>query len=444
MLSEGGQLWPYVLFLPDNLERRLSFIRSVLASRIAPSVLGHFDENGIVFQRDLVRRLGHSNKSILGFLKTLNDFGLARSGSAVTGGKRVVFHELTKNGWGLARFFSEDLPSDLGALTEYLLEDYLTNLVSLYRDLELDESSIFDVFARTRAKKILKGSAEYEHPDYVLFGSAAQFTEIQCHTIPPPNGEVGCQTPMRYAGGPTLELALALANEDKEVVLVSTVGNDQDGWNVIATLVSQGVDTSHFVIQNGKLTNETIIIQDDRSTRTLVGIGDLLALSITSPSQVPWNQIERAKAVYVGEVFVEVALSISSFAKAKGTPVVYRCSPHYWKLGLSELKPVLQHVDVLVISAREWKGAREALGKGPMKKLQNLSDASVVLKQSKNTCQVYRKSESSPTEFECDFSSDDVTEWFVAGLLQAVGEGKDIVQAVDHGILLENSRLSKN
>jgi len=433
-----------VLFLPDNLERRLSFIRSVLASRIAPSVLGRFDESGKVFQRDLVKELNHSNKSILAFLKTLNDFGLARAHSAVRGGKRVVFHELTKSGWGLARFFSEDLPSDLGDLTEHLLEDYLTNLVALYRDLGLDESSIFDVFTRTRAKEILTGSVEYEHPDYALFGSAAYFTEIRCGTIPPPDGEVGCKTPVRYAGGPTLDLALALASEDKEVVLVSAVGNDQDGWNVIASLASHGVDTSHFVVEDGKHTNETITIQDEWSTRTLVGIGDLSALSITSPSQVPWDQIAGAKAVYIGEVFVEVAVSIASYAKANDIPVVYRCSPHYWKLGLSEIEPVLRQVDVLVISTREWKGAREALGPGPIKKMQSLSDASIVVQKSKDTYQVHMKSESRPTEFICKFSTDDVTQWFMAGLLQGVGEGNDIVASVEKGLLLENTRLSKN
>ncbi|MFX1264579.1 MAG: carbohydrate kinase family protein [Promethearchaeota archaeon] len=443
-MSEGEQLWPYVLFLPDNLERRLSFIRSVLASRIAPSVLGRFDESGRVFQRDLVKQLSHSNKSILAFLKTLRDFGLATAKSAVRGGKRVVYHELTKNGWGLARFFSEDLPSDLGALTEHLLEDYLTNLVALYRDLDLDESSIFDVFTRTRAKEILKGSVEYEHPEYALFGSAAYFTEIRCGTIPPPNGEVGCNAPIRYAGGPTLNLALALADEDREVALISAVGNDQDGWNVIATLAAHGVDTSHFVVEDGKHTNETVTIQDENSTRTLVGIGDLSALSITSPSQVPWDKIIDAKAVYIGEVFVEVAVSIASYAKANDIPLVYRCSPHYWKLGISELEPLLRQVDVLVISAREWKEVGEAIGPGPMERLQSLSDASIVLQHSKDAYLVHLNSESRPTEFTCDFSTDDVTQWFMAGLLQAIGEGEDIVRAVEKGVLLENLTLSKN
>ncbi|MFX1415445.1 MAG: carbohydrate kinase family protein [Promethearchaeota archaeon] len=443
-MSEGEHLWPYVLFLPDNLGGRLSFIRSVLASKIAPGVLGRFDESGRVFQRDLIKQLSHSNKSILAFLKTLNDFGLIRSSSAVRGGKRVVFHELTKNGWGLARFFSEDLPSDLGDLTEYLLEDYLTNLVALYRDLGLDESSIFDVFTRTRAKEILKGSVEYEHPDYALFGSAAYFTEIRCDAVPPPDGEVGCNTPMRYAGGPTLDLALALASDDKEVALVSAVGNDQDGWNVIATLAHHGVDTSHFVVEDGRHTNETIMIQDESGTRTLVGIGDLTALSITSPSQVPWDKIVDVKAVYIGEVFVEVAVSIASYAKANNIPVVYRCSPHYWKRGLRELEPVLRQVDVLVISSKEWKDAGEAIGPDPIEKLQSLSDASIVLHHSKDTYRVHLNTESRATEIPCDFSTDDVTQWFMAGLLHAVGEGLNIVRAVEKGALLENSRLSND
>jgi sugar/nucleoside kinase (ribokinase family) len=432
-----------VLFLPDNLEKRLSFIRSVLASRIAPGVLSRFDESGRVFQRDLVKQLSHSNKSILAFLKTLNDFGLTRTKSAVRGGKRMVFHELTKNGWGLARFLSEDLPSDLGDLTEFLLEDYLTNLVSLYRDHGLDESSIFDVFTRTRAKEILQGSTEFEHPDYALFGSSAFFTEISCARIPSPNGEAGCTTPERYAGGPTFELALALAGEGHEVTLVSAVGNDQDGWTVISSLASHGVDVSHFVVEDDKHTNKTTIIQDERGRRTLVGIGELSALSITTPSQVPWNLLAEAKAVYVGEVFIEVMVSIATYARANDIPIVYRCSPHFWRRGLDVLEPALRQVDALVISTREWKEARRALGPSPMEKLKSITDAALVLQNSKNSYRVHLKTQRKPTEFTCEFSSDDVTQWFMAGLLHATGEGEDTIKAVEKGVLFENSRLSR-
>ena len=124
--------------------------------------------------------------------------------------------------------------------------------------------------------------------------------------------------------------------------------------------------------------------------------------------------------------------------------MVYRCSPHYWKLGVSELEPVLRQVDILAISAREWKAVREALGPNPIEKLHSLSDASIVRQHSKDTYQVHLRPESRPTKFTCEFSTDDVTQWFMAGLLQAVGEDKDVIAAVEKGVLFENSKLSGN
>lgn len=441
-MDKREHLWPYVLFLPESSERRLDFIRTVLASKIAPSVLSSFDQGGKVLQRDLVKQLPHSNKSILAYLRTLKEFALVKTGSEVEGGKRVVYHELSRSGWSLARFFSEGLPSDLGELTEYLLEDYLTNLVSLYRDLGLDESLIFEVFTRARAKGILQGSTSYDRPEFVLFGASAFFTEVECRKLPPPGGEVGCKVPERYSGGPTIRLALALADQKHKVAFVSAVGNDQDGWNVITSLVSQKVDVSHFVVEDDKQTNKTILIGDEKGKRTLVGIGDLSALSITSPSQVPWETLAEARVVYLGEVFVEVAVSIAAYARARNIPIVYRCSPHYWRRGIDELEPILKQVDILVASSREWKEAKGVLGPKPLSKLAESTNAAIVLKHSQDAYKIYKNANSRPTELVSESYTDDITGWLMAGIVQAIGHREDTVKAVDRGIVLENSMLA--
>ncbi|MBY8996188.1 MAG: hypothetical protein KGD60_00555, partial [Candidatus Thorarchaeota archaeon] len=232
-LDKTGSYWPYLLFLPAEPDSRDEFIRSVLSSRLARGVLSSFDESGRVLQRDLVENLSHSNKSILTYLKTLNRFDLITTGTTIHHGKRVVYHELTKNGWGLARFYFEGLPSDVEELTTFLLEDYLVRLATLYRDEGLPESTLFEIFARTRAKAILDGSKNYPSPDFILFGASAYYTQIGCEKLPPVGGLTSCSSPVRHSGGPTVELALALAREGNETSLVSSVGNDMDGWNII-------------------------------------------------------------------------------------------------------------------------------------------------------------------------------------------------------------------
>ncbi|MHA2285143.1 MAG: PfkB family carbohydrate kinase, partial [Candidatus Thorarchaeota archaeon] len=289
--------WPFLLFLPKNFEKRQEFIRSVLGSRLAHNVLCSFKNQERVLQRDLVKQLPHSNKSILEYLRTLTEFGLLTSGSSVHGGKRVVFHELTKTGWSLARFFSEGLPSDLTELTTYLLEDYLMHLVSLSREEGINDSLVFDVFARMRAKVMLNDSPSHECPDFILFGASAYFTHIECPTLPPPGNLSSCKSPTRAPGGPTIDLALALAKGGFDTTFVSSVGNDQDGWNVITGLIQGNVDVSRVAVRDQKRTNETIVVNTQTGSRTLVGIGELASLSLESPSEVPWFLLENSRLV---------------------------------------------------------------------------------------------------------------------------------------------------
>jgi len=440
-VEKNRSLWPYLLFLPSDAEERDSFIRSVLGSRLARNVLSSFDETGVVLQRDLVENLTHSNKSILAYLKTLGEFGLITTGSTIHNGKRVVYHELTKNGWGLARFFFEGLPSDVGELTSFLLEDYLVRLATLYREEGLPESALFEIFARTRAKAILDGSRNYTHPDYVVLGAAAYFTQIGCDKLPPVGGLSSCSSPIRHLGGPSVDLALALASEGFETSLISSVGNDMDGWDIITNLIQNNVDVRHIVVEDNKHTNESIIIEEPKGTRALVGISPLTSLSITSPSQVPWTIIETAKAVYIGEVFVEVAASVAANAKANRTPVFYRCSIPYWELGLNRLKPILSQVDILLISNRAWNFIKKSIKPKPIPKLQETTDATLVIRESEDQYRIEKRGES--TQYlECNKETLEITEWFVAGLIQKVVEGSNTTKAGQYAVKYEKGKLA--
>ena len=439
-LDKTGSYWPYLLFLPAEPDSRDEFIRSVLSSRLARGVLSSFDESGRVLQRDLVENLSHSNKSILTYLKTLNRFDLITTGTTIHHGKRVVYHELTKNGWGLARFYFEGLPSDVEELTTFLLEDYLVRLATLYRDEGLPESTLFEIFARTRAKAILDGSKNYPSPDFILFGASAYYTQIGCEKLPPVGGLTSCSSPVRHSGGPTVELALALAREGNETSLVSSVGNDMDGWNIITTLIQGDVDVRNIVVEDDKQTNESIIIEEPKGSRTLVGVGPMTSLSITSPSQVPWTILENVKSVYIGEVFIEVAASIAATAQAHGTPVVYRCSIPYWELGLDRLKPILSQVDTLLISNQSWRYLKKLFKPNPVKIIRSVTDARFIIREASDK---YRFVVGDEVQFaECNSDTDDITEWFVAGLMHKIADGSNILQALHHAVKFEESRLA--
>jgi len=437
-LNPIESLWPYLLFLPGEPNARDEFVRSVLASRLARNVLSSFDNEGRVLQRDLVEKLPHSNKSVLSYLKTLEKFGLTTIGSTIHNGKRVVFHELTKTGWGLARFYFEGLPSDLEDLIAFLFEDYLTRLATLYREQGIPESTLFEIFTRMRAKAILDGSKVYPKPIFTLFGTSAFNTTIECENLPALGGLTSCSSPVRHPGGPTVDLALALAREGFETSLVSAVGNDINGWNIITNLIQGNVDVHNVVVEDDKLTHESIIIgEGKRGSRTFVGVSPTTSLSITSPSQVPWSELETSKVVYIGEVFIEVAAAIAAHAKVQGTPTVYRCSVPFWEFGLDRLKPVLSQVNALLISNRVWKYLKQTIGSKPLQKLRGITDAAIIIKQSKNKYRLNLMGEQDLVLLS-EIESTDISEQFVVGLMMKISEGVDIRQAVEYSVEFES------
>jgi sugar/nucleoside kinase (ribokinase family) len=272
----------------------------------------------------------------------------------------------------------------------------------------------------------------------MLFGASAFFTRIECPKIPEASEETGCRVPIRYPDGPSVKLALALAQKGYQVVFSSSVGNDQDGWNLISELVRNGVDVSKILIEPDRSTNQTIIIDVDGFQGVMVGIGDQSALSLSSPSQVSWDTAQQAKVIYLGEVFLEVAVSVAVFAQSSNIPVLYRCSPHYWKLGLQELTPLLSQIDILLLSPKEWFEAKRFLGAWPFNTLRTITTAAIIAKVDERTYKISLDGTSEYSTIQSKKESDDLTVSFTSELLKAISEGRAVAEAFDAALEYEN------
>ena len=224
-----------------------------------------------------------------------------------------------------------------------------------------------------------------------------------------------------------------------ETTLVSSVGNDLDGWDIITQLIQSDVDVRHIVVDAEKQTNNSIIINEPKGSRTLVGISKNTSLSITSPTQVPWDVLEKTKSIYIGEVFLEVASSLVGNAKAHGIPVLYRCSIPYWDMGLNKLRPLLSQVDTLLISNRAWVHIRKSITPRTIQRIQSATDANIIIRE---TSEKYRMIENGETTYlDSKSTKDDITEWFVAGLLQKMAERLSFLKTIKFAIRYEQDRL---
>jgi hypothetical protein len=68
---------PYVVFLPAQQKNRI--LRVIFGSKAAVEILRFFVSKGVsskIYQKDLVRKLTYSNKTILGNLKSLTKLGI--------------------------------------------------------------------------------------------------------------------------------------------------------------------------------------------------------------------------------------------------------------------------------------------------------------------------------------------------------------------------------
>ncbi|MEM1589436.1 MAG: hypothetical protein QXZ68_04320 [Candidatus Bathyarchaeia archaeon] len=76
-MSFPQELHPYVVFLPA--EQKDKILSAIFGSKASIEILRFFLKRGVankIYQKDLVRELAYSNKTVIGNLKTLTELGV--------------------------------------------------------------------------------------------------------------------------------------------------------------------------------------------------------------------------------------------------------------------------------------------------------------------------------------------------------------------------------
>jgi hypothetical protein len=89
----NNQLSPYLIFLPTNTKQRV--LQALFGSRIPIDVLVFSNNQGLsnkIYQKDLIKTLEYSNKTIIEHLKNMTDLGILTDGrEKMRSGKRTVW-----------------------------------------------------------------------------------------------------------------------------------------------------------------------------------------------------------------------------------------------------------------------------------------------------------------------------------------------------------------
>jgi ribokinase len=412
------------------------------------SILTGIKVDAHTFQYDLIGRSGCSNKSAIKYLNQMVGAGILEQGMerVTEKGKAAWKKWYTPTGLGkwIILFLTPpgDISSKLAKQTiEELFKLYSSSVVEVCEKYGFTNDSFQQVFDEQYMKSAVMKAKKIK-PSVVVFGSAALDIYGDLEKLPSMDETVYVEETSRYAGGMGANVAVALARLKVPVAFIGRIGSDFVGRTLLISLTKNGVDISNVII-TAQRSLRTLILRDKKEGRWLLALGSPNhALSVTSPSEIDWSQLDQSQIVYVGEVFTEVASTIASYAKNKGKEVIYRPGAPYLRLGIEKLQDILQHVDVFILNDAGWNSLQDSSEK-PLKTSQELlayGPETVILTKGKEGLIVHTKRDNYvmpvPSAMRARFKTVDPTgagDSLSAGLIKGLLQGWKLKDAISFG-----------
>jgi len=152
------EVWPYILPLPSDRADQRRFLLSVFGSDTAMDILKNVSLEEKMYQRDLIRGLHYSNKTIIKNLKTLVTYGVLEEGMEKSSerGKTLwlKWYKSTNLGRWLVLLLVPPEKVDakfVEKIMEELFELYVENAVRLCKAYGIDSKLLAKVFEKSVA-----------------------------------------------------------------------------------------------------------------------------------------------------------------------------------------------------------------------------------------------------------------------------------------------------
>jgi len=147
-------LYPYVVFLPE--EQKNKMLGAIFGSNAAVDILKFSLNQGIsnkIYQKDLVRKLAYSNKTIIETLKSLTKLGILTEGmEKIEKGERAMWvkaYQLSNVGKWFALLLAEekDLSErEKAQILQNIFREYIKWVRSLSENLHVDKTTLEEIF----------------------------------------------------------------------------------------------------------------------------------------------------------------------------------------------------------------------------------------------------------------------------------------------------------
>jgi len=151
---------PYVVFLPSEQKTRI--LSAIFGSKASVDVLKFSLNQGIsakIYQKDMVKRLSYSNKTVIENLKSLTKMGVLKE-EMEKGEKNgrtvwVKSYRLSDSGKWFALLLAEDKDlsrTEKAKILQTLFKSYVEWVKKLSEKLQIDKKTLEDTFASVMEK----------------------------------------------------------------------------------------------------------------------------------------------------------------------------------------------------------------------------------------------------------------------------------------------------
>ncbi len=435
MNNPENEIWPYIIFLPAEPENLKKFLTEVLGSPISIDILEKINE-GTVCQKDIIRRLSYSNKTILAHLKNLVELNVIKEDFQIEGGRRIICYKPTSIGrWILLMFERKFSTNDLGEMLKELFSVHLNNALELCLKSGLDFSRLATIFSRSMGEGLIKlsESSSLEIPSVLVFGSVA----LDTFSLLEEKGESGGSRLLyvlyEFSGGSGGNVAVALSRLGVNTSFIGKLGGDMAGWQLLSDFIKEGVDVSSVIIDRDKRTSRSFIVASETGKkRTYIYATKDTALSISNPDEISWNLMRDPEIFYIGETFLEISELIAGYGKNLGKTIVYRPTIHYLIQGLEKLEGILRNTNVFIINETGWQSLKERGIESKSEILERGPDILIITRGTKG-CDTYTKDFSFHVDAYDVKTVDEIGagDAFAAGLITALLKEKEFEELKD-------------
>ena len=399
-----------------------------------------------IYQRELISGLGFSNKTIIEALKRLVSAGILEQGMEKRSekGKTIwtKWYEPTFQGKWLTLLLKPPANVSHEVAREVIVElfkMYMENVVKLSADYEI-EPTIFEATMNKVFLQVLeKGTTPATDKSRVaVYGSAAVDTIVVTCEDSDANGAQYPSDVHVHPGGSGVNVSVALRRLGIPVSFVGKIGGDAEGVLLMREFLKEGVDTSKVILNLEQKTAKTFTTVDrSGKRRTYVLGGDGTALSISSPEEIDWNEIEGSEAVYIGEVVTEIAELIASFARSREKRVFFCPGSSHQAFNAEKVRTVLRNVHIVILSKGEWVRIRNG---STTTDLIEIGPEAILVTEGVEGCDVFTKDENY-TVPGYSVNVKDPTgarDAFAAGVISAMLETRSLRDCVDYALAVSS------